>query len=259
MKKQFLLLCQVLFYCALVVPAFSFDHNHSSWTKILKTYQIDSGLVNYKKLKKDIAEKKDHLLSNYVSELQKVSFGEFDKWTKDEKMAFLINAYNALTVKLIVDHYPVSSIKKIGGFLGKPWSVEFFNLFDGKIKSLDPIEHDWLRPVYKDVRIHAAVNCASISCPALRNEAFVASRLDKQLTEQMKLWLSDPTRNQIDLASMTLTLSKIFDWYKDDFVNWSGGVVAVFNKYGPSPISEEASKQVKIKFLNYNWNLNEVQ
>lgn len=235
----------------------SFDHGHAEWTKVLATYQNPVGLVNYAGLKADLAKDPVHPFGRYVTSIQSVSSGDFEKWTDNQKKAFLINAYNALTVKLIVDHYPVKSIKKIGGIFRKPWSLEFFSLLGGKIRSLDPIEHDWLRPKFKDFRIHAAVNCASISCPPLRHEAFVADRLDEQLDGQMRAWLTDSQRNALDSSKRVFTVSKIFDWYKKDFEEWGGGVVAVINRYLKTPLSREVASQVKVKYLGYDWGLNE--
>lgn len=242
-----------LIWIFLSFPVMAFDHNHSPWTEVLKQYQNSQGMVNYKALKSDSNAKKEHKFNQYLSEIQKVTFKDYSSWTKEQKMAYLINAYNALTLKLIIQNYPVKSIKKIGGFFTKAWDVEFFSLLDGKIKSLDPIEHKWLRPQFKDYRIHAAVNCASISCPALRNEAFVPQKLSQQLDEQMKLWLNDKSRNQIDFQKNIYKLSKIFDWYKKDFVDWGGGVLNVAQKY------TEAKKELKedIEYLDYDWNLNE--
>lgn len=240
-------------------PAFAFDHSHRTWTSVLKKYQNTQGLVYYEKLKVDAQANKSHPLNLYLAEIQKVSLPEYESWSENQKKAFLINSYNATTIKLIVDHYPVASIKKIGGFFKKPWSIEFFSLFGGKIKSIDPIEHEWLRPKFKDCRVHAAVNCASISCPPLRNEAFVAEKLDVQLDEQMAVWLNDSTRNQIYAQKKLFELSKIFDWYKKDFDSWGGGVVAVVRRYSKSQISDEVASQIQLKYLDYNWALNEAK
>jgi hypothetical protein len=240
-------------------PSFAFEQNHQKWTTVLQTYQNNQGLIQYKKLKADTTADANHVFNIYLSDLQNVKHVDFEKWPKNEKMAFLINAYNAFTFKLIIDHYPVASIKKIGGLFTQPWSVEFFSLFDGKIKSIDLIEHVWLRPIYKDFRIHAAVNCASISCPPLRHEAFVGAKLDAQLDNQMREWLKDKTRNQISTEENVFKVSKIFDWYKSDFEKWGGGVWNVIIKYMDNPISSDMAKNIKIQYLDYNWGLNEAQ
>lgn len=249
------LVFSLLIAVALPTQSFAFDHTHAKWTKVLKEYQNAQGLVKYKKLKADATKEKSHPFNAYLSEIQAVKYTEYKGWQKNEQKAFLMNSYNALTVKLIVNHYPVKSIKDIGGFFGKPWGVEFFSLLDGKIKSLDPIEHKWLRPQFKDFRIHAAVNCASISCPPLRNEAFVASRLDAQLDDQMQAWLQDSSRNQLE--GKELKVSKIFDWYGDDFEKWGGGVVQVIKKYAGS--ERTIASEVEVDYLDYDWGLNEAK
>jgi hypothetical protein len=237
---------------------FAFDHTHSQWSSVLSSYQDGEGKIRYKALKADSA-KPGHVFATFLNEIQKVSFAQFEGWTPNQKKAFLINAYNALTLKLIIDNYPTVSIKKIGGLFTKPWAIEFFSLLDGKIKSLDPIEHEWLRPVYKDFRIHAAVNCASISCPALRHSAFVADQLDRQLDEQMTTWLADNSRNQFDVAAGKVKLSKIFSWYKADFESWGGGTLAVVAKFAPKTVRPELIKSAQVEFLDYNWDLNEAK
>lgn len=239
--------------------SFAFDHSHKNWSEVLRKYQNTKGLVQYKKLKEDISKDEHHAFNSYLTEIQGVKHAEFEKWTKNEKMAFLINSYNALTFKLILNNYPVASIKKTGGLFTKPWSVEFFSLLGGKIKSLDPIEHEWLRPVHKDYRIHAAVNCASMSCPPLRHEAFIAAKLDAQLDDQMKAWLEDTARNQISSKTKLFKLSKIFDWYKKDFEEWGGGAVNVISKHMTKPLPREIASQIKIEYLDYNWDLNEAK
>jgi hypothetical protein len=237
--------------------SFAIDHSHKDWTELLKEYQSSNGLVRYKKLKEDTKKSKDHKFLNYLQTLQDVSLKDYQTFSKNEKMAFLINAYNAFTIKLIVDNYPVKSIKKIGSFFTNAWKQEFFSLLDGQIKSLDPIEHKWLRPKFKDYRIHAAVNCASISCPPLRNEAYVGVKLDQQLDEQMKFWLEDPKRNKFDFKANVYTISKIFDWYAKDFQDWGGGVTKVIDKYIKKTKIRPDKPETTVKYLNYDWNLNE--
>ncbi len=235
----------------------TFDHSHNLWKKVLESFQDAQGKMNYKGLKSEISKNPDqHTLNEYLKALSLVEEKEFKLWTVDQRKAFLINAYNALTVKLIIDHYPVSSIKKIGGFFSSPWKLEFFSLMGGKIKSLDPIEHKWLRPEFKDFRIHAAVNCASISCPRLRHEAYVPEKIEAQLNNQMEIWLGDAGRNEISTEG--IKLSKIFDWYKEDFARWGEGIPAVLKKYAKVPdLAKINFVKTKIEFLDYNWDLNE--
>ena len=149
------------------------DHDHQAWTVFLKRHVKmgeNASTVNYKAIKSGPSSLTEYLLS-----VEGVSQEDFDHFSENEKLAFLINAYNAFTVKLIVDHYPVKSIKDIGSFLSSPWKKKFFRLL-GKERHLDNIEHDMIRKQFNEPRIHFAVNCASIGCPALQDEAFVASR-----------------------------------------------------------------------------------
>jgi len=177
-------------------------------------------------------------------------------------MVSLIKAYNAFTVRLLVDHMakngPVSSIKKIPtGIFSNPWKEKwpFIKLLEGSIRTLDNIEHDTLRKDYPDFRIHAAVNCASISCPALRGEAYKGENLDKILDEQMKLWMHDPSKNTYDKEDKTLNLSMIFKWYSSDFEN-QGGIKSIVTKFGPSVAGEILSGDYDIDYLDYDWGLN---
>jgi len=235
-----------------------FDHSHTLWTDLLAKYTDKEGSVKYSQLKKELADKgASHDFSKYLAALEGVSKKQYDAWGKQEKMAFLINAYNAFTIKLIIDHHPVKSIKDIGGFFTKPWSVEFFALLGGAIKSLDPIEHKLLRPEFKDYRIHAAVNCASVSCPPLRRDAFTSKELDAQLDEQMRVWLADDSRNSWAGSKDEIRISKIFDWYEEDFEKWGGGVKQVLLKYAPADAKKRITTASDIDYLDYNWNLNE--
>ena len=234
----------------------SFDHQHAAWTELLQTYLDDRQFVRYASWQKN---QKD--LDSYLQKLQSVTYATYQKWSPDEKKAFLINAYNAFTVKLILKNYPVKSIKKIGGFFTKPWSIEFFSLLDGKIKSLDPIEHEWLRkkPELKDARVHAAVNCASWSCPRLQKTAFTAKGVEQQLDQATKQWMADKELNRYQPAQHKAELSKIFDWFEEDFGGNEAGVAAFVRKYGPSEASAALSGDFDIDYLSYDWSLNEAQ
>ncbi len=146
-------------------------------------------------------------------------------------MAFLINAYNAFTVKLVTENYPLDSIKEIGGVFGSPWAQAFIPLF-GQTLTLNQIEHSMIREpgVFDESRIHFAVNCASIGCPALRSEAYVASELDAQLQDSQRRFLSDRSRNRFDAAAGHFRVSKIVDWDADDFANQSGSLQAYLQR-----------------------------
>ena len=224
------------------------DIDHSAFDKLLKKHVTDKGAVNYKGFKKDEKE-----FNGYLDLLSKNAPTE--KWSKNEQMAYWINAYNAYTIRLILDNYPVKSIKDIGPknqvpFVNTPWAKKFFTI-GGEKTSLDNIEHGTLRKKFDDPRIHFALVCASISCPRLRNEAFMANKLDAQLDDQGSDFLNNPAKNAI--SKDKTTLSKYFDWYKGDWNENGKSVVEWVNKYSKNKIT----KDTKIAFLDYNWNLNE--
>lgn len=254
-NTRFLILGLVLFFSG-SHRAMAFDHSHKLWTKILGQYLV-KGSFKYGELKKaqDTGGASD--LRDYLRQLEGVTLAEYSGFSKAEQMAFLINAYNALTIKLILDHHPVKTIRDIGGFFKSPWSLEYFSLLGGKIRSLDPIEHDYLRPLFKDYRIHAAVNCASKSCPELRAEAFVAERLGEQLDDQMAKWLQDQSRNRVEISSQSIYLSKIFDWYGKDFDQWGGGTAAVLTKHAGKVYKAPLDAGYRVRYLEYDWTLNE--
>jgi hypothetical protein len=236
-------------YTGKTQPKGNSDHapSNASWTKVLKTYVNQSGLVNYKGLLKDRGE-----LNQYLSLLS--SNPPSDKWSTNEKKAYWINAYNAFTVKLILDHYPVKSIKDIGPaiqipFVNTPWAKKFFKI-GGEEMKLDEIEHSILRKQFNDPRIHFTLVCASRSCPRLRNEAYEAATLDQQLDGQGKTFLADKSKNII--SPDKLQVSKIFSWFKGDFTK-SGSLIQFLNKFSPVSINKNAD----IDYLDYNWNLNE--
>ena len=216
---------------------FSQDLDHKLWSELLSKHVSESGEVNYKSFKKDSVK-----LKNYISYLSKNT--PSDSATKNEKLAYWINLYNVLTVDLIVRHYPIKSIKDIKN----PWKQRLWKTVNLSY-NLDEIEHDILRKMYEP-RIHFAIVCASISCPKLQNKAFKANTLDTQLTKATKAFLADNTKNEI--TKNQLKLSKIFKWFKKDFET-NGTVIDFINLYTSPTISKDA----KINYKDYNWNLNE--
>ncbi len=239
-----------------------FDHTHKAWTTFLQKHVRIKGAastVEYKSIKSDPQE-----LKNYLGTLEIVTQSEFAKFSEQEKLAFLINAYNAFTIKLIVDHYPVKSIKDAGtrslSNLGaNPWKTKFFKLL-GKEQHLDNVEHDMIRMLFNEPRIHFAVVCASIGCPALRNEAFQASQIDRQLEEAATSFLSDTTRNRYVPDAKKLELSSIFKWYRDDFTKKHGSLVAfIAPRITTNPEYQKIiqDKKTEVSYLDYDWSLNE--
>lgn len=261
---KFRLFALLLFLFAAPAQAAGFDHG--PWNALLTKNVVmaaddTSSAVNYTQFKDDRAA-----LKSYLDAMSKVSQTEFDGWSKPDQLAFLINAYNAWTVELILTGYPdLSSIKELGTLTQSPWQKAFIPLL-GQTLSLDNVEHDMIRGSgrYNDPRIHFGVNCASIGCPPLLNEAFVGDRLDAQLDRMTKGFLSDRTRNRAENGKMAV--SSIFDWYGGDFAKgWRGAnsLSAFFVLYAdslglsPDQVGALKNNQMEISFLEYDWRLND--
>lgn len=212
---------------------------HFLWNELLQKHVSDNGNVNYKSVKTDHKKLLEYI---HILALLK-SKPEFDSISKNEKLAYWINAYNALTIDLIIKNYPVKSIKDTKD----PWGQKLWELGD-KWYSLEDIEHEILRKM-DEPRIHFAIVCASYSCPKLQNTAFTPSSLETQLTAATKQFLSDTKRNEIKENS--LKLSKIFKWFDKDFEQ-NGSLIDFLNKYTDITISAKA----KISYKDYNWDLN---
>ena len=245
--------------------ASGFDHNYAAWEVLLKKHvkwlpDNKQSRVNYKGFAADRAE-----LKKVLDGMSAVSKADFDKWTKPQQMAFLINAYNAFTVEVILTKYPdLKSIKDLGNFVTPTWKKKFFTLL-GEERHLDWIEHEQLRPKYAEPRVHVAVNCASIGCPALFSEAFTATKMEAQLEDGMRRFLGDPTRNRY--ADGKLEVSNIFKWFREDFEKGNKGFAKledVFAKYADQLAAASAdrekirAKSVPISNLDYDWSLNDV-
>jgi hypothetical protein len=207
------------------------------------------------------------MLRQYLGSTTAIARPDFDTWSKSAQLAFLINAYNAWTVELVLTSYPeVNSIKDLGSFVQSPWKQRFIPLL-GETRSLDDVEHALMRGSgrYNDPRIHFAVNCASIGCPALRPEAYVAERLNAQLEDASQKFLSDRTRNRLDKG--TLKVSSIFKWYREDFEkNWHatnsvGQFLAIYHQsmgLDTETANRMSSGAIPLDFLDYDWHLNDI-
>lgn len=219
---------------------------HNMWDKLLKKHVDNKGMVDYKGFKQDRNE-----LKKYLDLLSKNA--PSSKWSKDEKLAYWINAYNAYTVELILEHYPLKSIKDIGSsikipFVNTPWDVKFIEI-GGKKMDLNNIEHGIIRKQFSEPRIHFALVCAAKSCPPLRNEAYTADKLDKQLDDQGRDFLNDPTKNIVTKDKATIT--KIMDWYGGDFKK-KMPIKDWINKYAKTKLETD-----NISYMDYKWALNE--
>ena len=265
----------------LALPAIStaqgFDHEHAAWTALLKKHVVlvdggKSSQVQYAGFQLERAA-----LKSYLGSLSKVTRQEFDGWSKAQQAAFLINAYNAHTIDKILMRFPdIKSIWDFGKIFGNPFKDRFFTLL-GRESSLDQIEHETLRKpgAYDEPRVHFAVNCASIGCPMLREEAYVAARLDAQLEEQARRFLSDRTRNRYNGEAGRLEVSKIFEWFKED---WTSGYRGFEGKSAPARSREQyfagyapllaerlehrkivEEQRAPIQFLDYDWALNDAR
>ena len=232
-----------------------FDHQHTAWNTILARY-VREGVVDYADLKRSGLPS----LDGYLRSLESVCRGHYDAWTREQKLAFWINAYNAYTVKLILNHYPLKSIRSIGLLPGAAFRESFIPLrsLRGKVLSLNDIEHDILRKEFREPRIHFAIVCASKSCPELRSEAYRATTLDSQLTQAARRFVSDTSKNRFDAASRTLRLSSIFDWFREDFERSSQTLPAFVARYAEPATSTALSSggNVRVEFLDYDWSLN---
>ncbi|XDD48312.1 DUF547 domain-containing protein [Leptospira sp. WS39.C2] len=252
MKHYFALLFVLGMSQSLVAQ--TFDHKHSVWDSLLKKH-VKNGFVSYKGFISDAS-----LLNGYLDNLTKVTDNQYQTFSEKEKLSFLINAYNAFTVKLILDHYPVESITDIGSPISKinlargiPWKKEFFSLL-GKSRHLDWIEHEKLRKDFAEPRIHFAIVCASIGCPILQSEAYTPNLLEKQLQTAKLVFLKNPKKNSYDKNSNTLYLSKIFNWFQPDFTKKTSLIQFVQDGF-----EDTIKPDAKIIYNEYNWDLNELK
>ncbi|WP_299119949.1 DUF547 domain-containing protein [uncultured Tenacibaculum sp.] len=213
----------------------------STFDALLKKHVNTKGNVNYKAFKKDEAK-----LQIYLDYLAKTSPKK--SWSAAKTKAFWVNAYNAYTIKLILDNYPLKSILKIKKKGKDAWSIPFAKV-GGKSYTLNHIEHEILRKDYNDPKIHVGVNCASGSCPQLGNFAFTEANYEAKTKDLMKKFINDTNRNKI--SKNKVELSKIFEWFKGDFTK-KGSLIDFLNKYSNTKIDPKA----KVRFLEYDWSLN---
>ena len=250
--------------------AYAFDHSHAAWTDLLKKHVVLLQGGNASQLRYAGMQAERKALKAYLDSLTAVAEPEYRSWTKAQQLAFLINAYNAFTVELILGKYPgLASIKDLGSVFRSPWKRKFFVLL-GSERHLDDIEQGMIRApgAFDEPRIHVALVCASIGCPMLRNEAYTAGRLDAQLEDGMRRFFSDRTRNRYDAADNTLRVSKLFDWYGGDFAQGHAGfssLAATFAKYAEhlADTSEARARlrsgDYRLEFLDYDWKLNDAR
>ncbi len=230
----------------------TFDQSHGRYARVLAS-TVKDGRVDYAKLKAAPAE-----LDAYLKEVGTVSASDFAKWSKGDRLALLLNLYNAQTLRLIVDNYPLKSIRSIGTLPGAAWRGLIVR-FGGQMMSLEHLENKIIRPDYKEPRIHFALVCAAVSCPPLRGEPFVGSRLDEQLDDQARKFLGNAESNRFDAAKNTLQLSQIFEWYKADFIGSAGSIANYVKPFLPKAQRDALTDpaKAKVQFIDYDWSLND--
>jgi len=267
-RRRFLLTALVLPFTAGAQP--TFDHTHSLWETLLRKHvrlinDARASQVNYTALAADRAT-----LTAYLRSLSAVTPTQYADWSKPEQYAFLANAYNAFTVEKILTRYPnLKSIRDFGTVIGNPWKDRFFTLL-GKPQHLDGIEHETMRApgVFDDPRVHVAVNCASVGCPMLNDRALIADKIDAQLDNLFARFMSDRSRNRYNPQTKSVELSRIFDWYGKDFEKGHKGFSSINDvvaKYAgqladaPDDRAQLRAGHAPIRFLDYDWSLNDVR
>jgi len=219
--------------------------DQATYAELLHKYNRN-GHVDYAGFKKDEAR-----LDEYLAQLAKINPNPL---SRDEQFAYYTNAYNAWTIKLILTGYPgVESIKDLGSLFKSPWKKKFVKL-DGKVITLDNIEHDILRPRFNDPRVHMAVNCASKGCPPLWSEPFMGDRLNEQLNAVTRNFINNPVFNRLE--GNTLYVSKIFKWFSEDF---DDDVIGFVEKYAEGELKRTITanrSSIEVDYLDYDWALN---
>ncbi|PTD95347.1 DUF547 domain-containing protein [Pseudothauera lacus] len=248
--------------------AAAFDHTHSQWSSLLDRHvrllaDGNASQLDYRGMARDRAA-----LQGYLDALATVTPAEYEQWHRDQRLAFLINAYNAWTVELVLGGYPgITSIKELGSFLRSPWKRRFIPLLGNRL-SLDDIEHGMIRApgAFDEPRIHFAVVCASVGCPMLRPHAYTADALDAQFEDSLRRFLADRTRNRFDAGRGVLQVSKIFAWYRGDFASGHRGFDSLHHTFArhADALGMDASQRqamlsgaYRIEYLDYDWSLND--
>jgi hypothetical protein len=231
------------------------DPEHPAWTALLREY-VDDGRVDYAGMK----ARGQPALAAYLRSLEAPGPEAYAGFTREQRLAFWVNVYNAYTVQLILDHYPLPSIRRIGWLPLAAFFKRFIPLrvLGGKKPlSLNQVEHEQLRGRLKDPRIHFAIVCASTSCPRLRSEAYRASEVDAQLDSAAREFVRDPRRNRVDPEKGTAEVSRIFKWFRSDFERDGRTLGEYIAQYAEPAAAEVLRKKGRRPgFLGYDWSLN---
>ena len=230
--------------------------DHSVWTGLLRRFVKPGAsgvnLVDYRGISGARSD-----LDSYISGLEATRISDFNR---DEQMAFWINLYNAVTIRVVVDHFPVASIRDIdispGVLSVGPWGKELVTV-EGQKLTLNDIEHRVLRPIWKDPRIHYAVNCASIGCPNLKTKAWTADGLDAALDSAAREYVNNS--RGVSIAGGDVTVSRIYDWFIEDFGGDEGGVIAHITRYASPDLARQIRGIGRLDDTEYDWTLNDAR
>lgn len=255
MKRPVRTLALCLMVLATTLPGIAAEPDYSAWTGLLEKYYSPQSGMDYEGLRKNDFG----VLTKLVDDLSKVDVGTLER---NEQLAFWINLYNISTVKLICDNYPTKSIRELSTD-----PIVRLNVFKkeivpqgGRTMSLNDVENVKIREGFKDPRIHFAINCAAKSCPPMRREAFTGARVNEQLDDQTRVFFAGPGGAKITKSGgkASLTVTKVMDWFDDDFDKWGGGIVAFTKKYlAPDKRAQLEGAKVSVSFYDYNWDLND--
>jgi len=246
--KLIILYVVIFFVCSAVNIN---GQTHRNFTDILQNYVLN-GLVDYKALKQD---------KKFEAYLNQLADTDPSRLSEKEELTFWINAYNAFTLKIILENFPLQSINDIKFGEKSVWDSDFI-LINNKKYSLNDIEHKILRVKFNEPRIHFAIVCASISCPVLRNQAYEAEKLDNQLQEQAVKFLRDNRRNSFDTINKKADISKLFEWFGEDFGKSDTEVLIYISKFLPDNVRNNIIQNTKVwsvSYKKYDWNLNEIK
>ena len=250
------LLVPLLLFCG---DLFAFDHQYREYAGVLSQY-VHNGRVDYSGLQKGRKG-----IDVFVDSLSKVTAAEYQSWNRDQQLAFWINAYNGWFLQIVIDRYPIRGGRLIGVLYPKNSVQRIPGIWDniktkaaGREVSLNDVEHKIIRPVFREPRIHFAIVCASVGCPALRSKPFLADGLSGQLDDAARDFINDPGKVRWNDRSMQLEVSSIFNWFKEDFAS-SGGVVEFVARYAREPLAGRLrTGKIKVDYLDYDWSLNEM-
>ena len=230
-----------------------FDHSHARLTAVLREH-VSHGLVDYAGL-----HASPQGLAEYLDELAAVSEREFNSWVVAERLAYLINLYNAQVLQMVVEAYPVRGIRNVGGWFGPAWNERpVVRLFGARV-TLEILERNYLRRHYAEPAIHLALVRATLGSPPLRSEAYVPDRLYGQFLDQGRNFLGTPPNNRIDVRRRRLHLSPIFRWYEEDFARKAGSIAAYVRIYLAQDVEEALrNERFAIRYTDYDWSLNDL-